>query len=148
MPPGNPKKPNIAPKGKQNGAQHASQNACFGDLPDVSWIYYLLYLEHIGLPRVGPKKPPNSKQVSEVLWKPIFNGLGWIWASTWGPIWHHFGSFSGVRFLSGFWSRFWVDEGHDPGTAVPSWRRIGGKGASPLVRILTDPRNLARLAQS
>ena len=96
MPSGSPKKQNMAPKGSQHGAQNGSQNARFGDLPNVSWIRYLLYLEHIGFPRVGPKRPPNSEQALEFLLKLIFADLGRIWTSTWGSIWHHFGSLFGV----------------------------------------------------
>ena len=88
-------KQNMAPKGYQHGAQNGSQNYRFGDLPNVSWICYLLYLEHISLPRVGPKRPPNSEQASELLPNLILIDLGRIWASTWRTIWHHFVSSGG-----------------------------------------------------
>ena len=119
------------PKKRRNGIKNGSQNARFGGLPNVSWIYYLLYLDHISVPRMGRKRPPKSKHASEVLRQCIFNDLGRICGSIWEPIWHHFGSLWGVRFLSRFWNGFCVD---DLGTAVPPWWRIGGKGASPLAQ--------------
>ena len=98
MPSGVYKTQVTVPKKSRNGVKNGSQNARFGGLPNVSWIYYLLYLDHISVPRMGRKRPPKSKHASELLRKLIFNDLGRICVSIWEPIWHHFGSLWGVRF--------------------------------------------------
>ena len=60
----------------------------------MSWIYYLLYLEHISLPgaasKRGPKSAPSSGRVPE----PIFDDFGRILASVGEPVgsrFRHFG---------------------------------------------------------
>ena len=97
MPPGNTQKQNIAPRGRQNGAQNASQNARFGDLPDVSWICYLL----MGLPRDGPGRQSKSDLDSEPCPKPIYFDFCRTLGSIRDPNLGHFWIISWVRFWSG-----------------------------------------------
>ena len=98
------------------------QMALLGDLPNTSWICYLLHLGHMGLPRDAPKCDPKSKQDSEALPEPIFVNFKRIWGSIWEPIWHHFGSFLGVRFWSRFLDGFW---GADVARRCPAGGQAG-----------------------
>ena len=60
----------------------------------MSWIYYLLYLEHISLPGAAPKRRPKSAPSSGRVPEPIFDDFGRILASVGEPVgsrFRHFG---------------------------------------------------------
>ena len=78
------------------------QNTLLGDLPEVSWIWYLLYGSHMGLSRDAPGRHPKSSPIPEPLPNTIVLDFERIWASFWEPFWHNFRSFFRVRFLIGF----------------------------------------------
>ena len=86
----NPKLPKISAKGFQNGSQNSSQITLLGDLPEVSWICYLLYGSHMGLSRDAPGRHPKSSPIPEPLPNPIFLHFKRIWGSIWEPFWHNF----------------------------------------------------------
>ena len=81
----------MSPKGLQNGCQNGSKITLLGDLPEVSWICYLLYGSHMGLSRDAPGRHPKSSPIPEHLPNPIFLHFERIWNSIWEPFWHHFG---------------------------------------------------------
>ena len=66
----------------------------------MSWIHYLLCLEHIGPPRAAPKKLPKSEQplfeVPELTFEPLGRPL-----ARFGRVWVDLGTpLGGVRELS------------------------------------------------
>ena len=95
-----------SPKGLQNGGLNGSKIALLGDLPEVSWIWYLLYGSHMGLSRGAPGRHPKSGPNPEPLPNPLFPHFGRIWGSIGEPIWLQFGSFFMSGFLCDFCSRF------------------------------------------
>ena len=76
------------------------------DMPEVSWICYLLYLRHMGLSRGAPGRHPESSWNPEPCPDPIFMIFGWILGSIWELSWHNFRLFFGVRFWIQFWNGF------------------------------------------
>ena len=121
--------------------KRVSKISLLGDLPEVSWICYLLYGSHMGLSRGAPGRHQKSSPIPEPLPNPIFLHFKRIWGSIWEPIWHNFGSFLGVRFEGRFLDRFLENRGSE------SWHggvllevRLGGgsfrNGRQPLGRIL------------
>ena len=83
VPSGNAKNQEMNPKGNQNGAQKEGNTGLLSDQSDMSWICYLLYLSHMGLPRGGPGRQSKSDPDSEPCPEQLFDDLGRIWGSIW-----------------------------------------------------------------
>ena len=82
----------------QNGVQNGAKNALFGQVRDVSWIHYLLCLEHISPPGADPKRDSKSRRPSEGVPESTFDHLGWIFDSIWEAFWSCFRVFFGSDF--------------------------------------------------
>ena len=60
---------------------------------NVSWIYYLLYLEHIGFRRPDPKKRQKSDRPSGGVPEATCGDFWWILGSIWEALGVHFRHF-------------------------------------------------------
>ena len=74
-------------KRMENGCQKDSKIVLLADLPNTSWICYLLHLSHIDRSQGAPGSHQKSCRIPEPLPNQMFSNCGRFVGPLWEPMW-------------------------------------------------------------